>query len=138
MSDRSDTSLLEFHNRATVADLHCDTVLQMRRGYDLFARHDNYHIDLPRLSEGGVNLQVFAIFLNSHLSGREAHERAERNIALINAESRAHADKVEVCLSAEHAKAIMADGRLAIFIGIENGLAIDNSLDNLRRRSAIA
>jgi membrane dipeptidase len=121
----------ELHNRALVADLHCDTVLQMRRGYDLFSRHNRYHIDYPRLIEGGVNLQVFAVFLNSKLTGQEAYDRANKNIGIIQSQTAMHADKTEICLTAEHAKRIIDDGKLAVFIGIENGLAIDNSLENL-------
>ena len=45
------------HERLFVADLHGDTLLWDR---DLQSRHDRGHIDLPRLQEGRVALQVFA------------------------------------------------------------------------------
>jgi membrane dipeptidase len=45
------------HERLFVADLHGDTMLWDR---DLQSRHDYGHIDLPRLAEGHVSLQVFA------------------------------------------------------------------------------
>jgi microsomal dipeptidase-like Zn-dependent dipeptidase len=46
------------HDSLFVADLHADSLLWNR---DLLARGDFGHVDLPRLVEGGVNLQVFAI-----------------------------------------------------------------------------
>ena len=45
------------HERLFVADMHGDTLLWDR---DLRSRHDHGHIDLPRLQEGHVALQVFA------------------------------------------------------------------------------
>lgn len=46
-----------FHNRLKIADLHTDTLLWDR---DPTKRNDYGHVDLPRLSEGGVNLQIFS------------------------------------------------------------------------------
>jgi membrane dipeptidase len=48
---------LALHDTLFVADLHGDTLLWDR---DLQSRHDHGHIDLPRLQEGHVALQVFA------------------------------------------------------------------------------
>jgi membrane dipeptidase len=47
-----------FHNSAFVADLHADTLLWCR---DLRQRHSRGHVDLPRLQDGGVDLQVFGV-----------------------------------------------------------------------------
>jgi microsomal dipeptidase-like Zn-dependent dipeptidase len=47
-----------FHNNAFVADLHADPLLW---GRDLRKRHSRGHVDLPRLQDGGVDLQVFGV-----------------------------------------------------------------------------
>ena len=47
----------ELHDKLFVADLHGDSLLWSR---DLLERADYAHIDLPRLQDGGVDLQVFA------------------------------------------------------------------------------
>ncbi|HKJ50014.1 MAG TPA: dipeptidase [Gammaproteobacteria bacterium] len=47
----------EFHDSAFVADMHADSLLW---GRDLSTRHGRGHVDLPRLREGGVDLQVFS------------------------------------------------------------------------------
>jgi len=44
--------------KLTIADLHADSLLWAR---DLSQRSDRGHVDLPRLREGGVGLQVFSI-----------------------------------------------------------------------------
>ena len=46
------------HQRLFIADLHADALLWRR---DLLRRADHGHIDLPRLQEGNVALQVFGV-----------------------------------------------------------------------------
>jgi membrane dipeptidase len=40
-------------------------------------------------------------------------------------------DDIAICTTAAQAESIIESGRIAAFIGIENGVAIENSLDNL-------
>jgi membrane dipeptidase len=47
------------HGRLLVADLHADSLVW---GRDLLARGTRGHLDVPRLIEGGVALQVFDVF----------------------------------------------------------------------------
>ncbi|MCP4981367.1 MAG: peptidase M19 [Gammaproteobacteria bacterium] len=46
------------HHNAFVADLHADSLLW---GRDLNKRHKRGQVDLPRLRDGGVDLQVFSV-----------------------------------------------------------------------------
>jgi microsomal dipeptidase-like Zn-dependent dipeptidase len=46
------------HDAAFVADLHADSLLWRR---DLRSRNSRGHVDLPRLRDGGVDLQVFSV-----------------------------------------------------------------------------
>jgi len=55
---RVTTAAKELHETLTVADLHADSLLWAR---DLNERSDHGHVDLPRLREGNVGLQVFSI-----------------------------------------------------------------------------
>ena len=48
----------EIHARSTVVDLHADSLLW---GRDLLRRDTRGHVDIPRLIEGGVAIQVFAV-----------------------------------------------------------------------------
>ena len=47
-----------FHNNAFVADLHADSLLW---GRDLRERHSRGQVDLPRLRDGRIDLQVFGV-----------------------------------------------------------------------------
>lgn len=53
---------LAFHRSLFIADLHADTLKWER---DLLERADFGHVDLPRLVEGNVGLQVFTIVTKS-------------------------------------------------------------------------
>ena len=53
-----DARVLRFHQQAFVADMHVDSLLW---GRDLSRRQRRGHVDLPRLREGGVDLQVFGV-----------------------------------------------------------------------------
>jgi membrane dipeptidase len=48
----------DLHERLTIVDLHADSLLW---GRDLLQRSDRGHVDLPRLLDGNVALQVFAL-----------------------------------------------------------------------------
>ncbi len=48
----------QLHQNLFVADLHADALLWKR---DLLERHDYGHVDLPRLQEGNMALQVFSV-----------------------------------------------------------------------------
>ncbi|MGH1541039.1 MAG: dipeptidase [Arenicella sp.] len=48
----------EFHEKAFIADLHADSLLWAR---DLRVRYQRGHVDLPRLKDGAVDLQVFSV-----------------------------------------------------------------------------
>lgn len=53
-----DPAAHDLHERLTVVDLHADSLLW---GRDLLRRADRGHVDVPRLIDGNVALQVFAL-----------------------------------------------------------------------------
>lgn len=52
----------ELHDSLIIVDLHADTFLWQR---DPIKRHDYGHVDLPRLADGNVKLQVFSAVTKS-------------------------------------------------------------------------
>ena len=51
-------AVADLHERLTIVDLHADSLLW---GRDLLRRAERGHLDVPRLAEGKVALQVFAV-----------------------------------------------------------------------------
>jgi membrane dipeptidase len=66
----------ELHERLFVADLHADSLLW---GRDLLKRSDQGQVDVPRLIEGGVALQVLAVTTKSprHLDLERNDDRSD-------------------------------------------------------------
>lgn len=125
------TDYKDLHQKAFVADLHCDTVQQMYRGYDFSKRHDKYHIDLPRLKEGGVNLQIFAAFVDPALSPLKYFERADVFLKKIIEQTERNSNLAMLVKNGNDIDKALASDKIGIMLAIENGSAIDNDLDKL-------
>jgi membrane dipeptidase len=93
-------------------------------------------VDLPRLREGNVGLQVFAVYVPPETEISKAFDYTSVRLDVIDAF--AHSDEFLTLVetAAEH-KANMASGKVGIMLAVENGLAIEDSfekLEQLRRR----
>ncbi len=58
----SNTATLEFHQSLFIADLHADSLLWDR---NLKLKHKRGHVDIPRLLEGNIGLQIFSVVTKS-------------------------------------------------------------------------
>lgn len=86
-------SPIEIHKEALVVDAHCDTLMQLlpeggwgREPRRLGERSEKGHVDLPRLVEGGVDCQVFAIYTARQENEPWALRTALRMIEVFNRE----------------------------------------------------
>lgn len=122
---------IELHHNEIVADLHCDTALQIMRGYQLGKKNSNYHVDIPRLQEAGVNLQVFAAFVDADTPDDACFDQADITIKKLKEQFEINSDQICHCRTESEAMEIISSGRIAAFIGIENGMAIESDLNKL-------
>lgn len=127
---RSRPALLE---DLPVFDAHADTIGGVvDQARDLKSDPDS-HIDLDRLVLGGVGSQVFACWPEPTL--QPENRAAHRVFALIDAfheQAAIHRDRMGLACSVAESEAIRADGRVAGFLGIEGGHAIEQDLALLR------
>jgi membrane dipeptidase len=106
--------------------------------YRLGDRNVEGHIDLPRLAEGGVDLQFFACwpspgFLPS--AEGDPDSSAYRVNSMIDAfyrELEANPEVLGAAADAAQAREIISQGKIAGVLAIEGGHAIENSLEKLR------
>lgn len=85
--------------------------------------------DIPRLREGRVAAQVWAAFVPPRESRPASY--ALQQIALVRAMNALYADTFLPALRADDVARARAEGRIASFLSIENGAAIENRLDTL-------
>jgi membrane dipeptidase len=123
------------HDEAIVIDAHADTPTEffLQEGYDFGRRHDAGHLDLPRLREGGVDLQFLVAWVPAEKAEIEG-ESYRYATTVIDAIHRTIGQTPGVRLITDTAGLHQARGagEVAVMIGVEGGHAIENSLDKLR------
>lgn len=108
-----------------VFDTHCDTILEwVNRGRDLGVRSGEGHVDLPRLREGGVQVQFFACFIEPRYKPDRGLPRVLQLIDAIHRMVAAYPEQVAVATTSAEIAAIRQSGRIAAVISIEGGEAI--------------
>lgn len=122
------------HQSALVWDCHNDLSYRvLYEGLNIGARLPAGQVDIPRLREGGVDVQVVALFIQNYLYPDKA---ARQCFALLEAMLKAIADNaadVELARTGSDIERITAAGKIAMPLAIEGGHAIQDDLALLRR-----
>ena len=116
-----------------IMDAHCDTLLDIAAGRRRLAERDKGgHIDLPRMVEGGVSSQVFAIYVEpEYLPGAGARQ-ALRLVDVFCREIEESGDSIMFAARAGDVGRARDEGKIAAFLSIEGGEALDGSIELLR------
>jgi membrane dipeptidase len=97
--------------------------------YDLRRVHPETDTDIPRMQAGKLAGQFFAAYVPPNHPKPAGFALAQ--IALMRRIWERHADVFRPGLSADDVEAARKEGRIALFMTIENGSALDNELDAL-------
>ncbi|MDP2960570.1 MAG: dipeptidase [candidate division Zixibacteria bacterium] len=123
----------KLHTKALVCDLHSDTVLKLKKGdFILGEKNSKGHIDIPRLKEGGVDLQVFAIWVAPEFLPDSAAREALNLIDLFYQQLEKYPDDLELAKNISDFKKINKKGRIACVLGLEGGHSIEGDISLLR------
>ena len=113
-----------------VIDLHCDSVFSLIAGKDLRQPVQDVHVDLPRLRAGNVGLQVFAAYVPPNTAEDQAFAYTIERLNAIDAFALSD-DFLAPVENALELQAILDTDKVGIMAAVENGLAIENSLEKL-------
>lgn len=113
-----------------ICDLHCDTATNLLLGSPLTDR--GMQVNLPGMIEGGIGLQVFACYIPPAIPRGQAFPMVEKMIVNLKAELARHPE-IALCTNLAEIGSARASNRIAAFIGVENGNAIDGDLANLEK-----
>lgn len=99
--------------------------------YDLRRRTPGF-TDLPRLREGMVGGQFWSVYIPGEARDSGYARMQLEQIDIARRIIDAYPDRLALALTAADARRIMKDGKIASFLGMEGGHAIENSLGALR------
>lgn len=119
------------HEASLVWDAHMDSLMRVLAGEDLGVRTEG-QADLVRWREGGVDVQVFAVWVDTVYGRHHAARRALQQIDGFHRLLEANPDRVGLARSAADIARLRREGKLAAVLAIEGGLAIQNDLALLR------
>ncbi len=118
--DMNPTSARELHRESIIVDAHCDTLMSVLAGTrDIGKRNAEGHIDLPRLKQGGVTAQTFAIF---HYWRQLRHRSTAETLRSVDAFYRMLEDNTDTLIHATVASDIeraKQDDKIACILSIE-------------------
>ena len=133
------------HSRVLTLDTHCDTPMLFPQGIDFATRDDRILVDLHKMTEGRLDATIMVAYLPqkgwSHENGEWTVE-AEDLAATPKTYADSIFDRIEQIVAANRGYLALARtpadlwtnkhaGRKSIMLGIENGLALEDDLDNL-------
>ena len=133
------------HAQHPAIDLHDDVLMWARwAGYDIGKRHRPPlpgsrwlgHVDLPRLTEGGVGAQFFGL-VSLPVFGQGGCRRAvEEQIDLLDEFAGLHQGRLRKTRTAAGIAEANRSGAVAALLGIEGAHALEGDADNVARFAA--
>jgi membrane dipeptidase len=118
---------------ALIVDGHIDMPYQVHDDWaDVSGAVPDNDFDAPRARAGGLDVPFMSIYLppETEITG-EATALADRLIDLVEAQVARAPETFALVTSADEAERAVADGRIALPMGMENGAAIAGDLDRL-------
>lgn len=120
------------HQQEIVIDAHNDVIYEsIMKGKDIGKRIPSGHTDLPRLKDGGVDVQFFSVWCSEKYGKNTAFSYANRQIdSLMKLISR-YPDQIELAKNVGDIENTIGKKKIAGMIGVEGGHMIEDRIDYL-------
>ncbi len=136
-ADRGELDL-EHANRLAhellIVDTHIDVPYRLtEKMEDVGQATDGGDFDYPRARQGGLDVAFMSIYVPaSYQEAGGAKELADELIDLVEGIAQEHPDKFALAATVDDVRRRVAEGRVVLALGMENGAAIEGDLANLR------
>ena len=124
----------ELSQKFIITDGHIDTPWRMHKGgyEDISVRTAGGDFDYVRAKQGGLDVPFMSIYVPAtyQVTGG-AKEKAEELIAIVERIVTDHPDKFEIAHNVADAERIVAEGKIALPMGMENGAPLEGDLSNV-------
>ncbi len=122
------------HTLNPIVDSHCDTpMLYNQGGFDFSLRNDTAQVGIAKMNEGLLDATITVAYIPQNTPQEIATETAFSILDRFKADIAKLSDKIIVVDSIDRLLEAKASGLRCIILGLENGLAIGNSLNNINR-----
>jgi membrane dipeptidase len=123
----------KLHFSSVVLDTHDDTTQRLfSKTYDLGKRNRDGHVDIPRMREGGMNAIFFSIWIDGHILGAPAVQKALDQIDAVHENVKKYSKDLVLARTAEEVRRAHAQGKIAALLGVEGGHMIGNDIRVVR------
>ncbi len=128
----------KIHASILTVDTHCDTPMSFSDpDFDLGVRHNEGCVDFPKMIEGGLHAEFFAVFIGqgprNDSSFNVVHHKALETFNAIHRNVEKNANVAELAYTVADAYRIRKSGKIAAFIGLENGYPIGMNLSRVKQ-----
>jgi membrane dipeptidase len=127
----------KIHASILTVDSHCDTPMEFSDpAFDLGKRHDEGCVDFPRMIEGGLHSEFFVVFTQQGPRNDSAysivHKQALDILDKIHKNVAKNSSLAEIATTPEDAYRLRKAGKIAAFIGMENGYPVGKDLTRIK------
>lgn len=118
---------------APVFDLHCDAVLKLvHRGAKFCNDNPVSHVDIPKMRKGHVTGMIYSLWSDPVFKNELAVKRTQYMLDIAKKEISENANALHLCFFLEDLVASEAEEKISALLGIEGGISIHDSLQNLQ------
>jgi membrane dipeptidase len=130
----TDKEVMRVHKSAILIDTHNDVTSATVAGMDIGKPNPDHMTDLPRMRQGGMGAQFFAVYVAaSYVEGNRSANRTLQMIDTVRHDIVArYPNDFVLATTAADIRRAHRQGKIAALLGIEGGHAIEDSLRLLR------
>jgi membrane dipeptidase len=127
------TNYMDLHYDAIIVDTHNDFIWQVyNKGANFGKRNSFTHTDKFKLKEGGVDVQVYAVWIPMS-EVKRSYNFTVNQIDRLKKFQQDHPEDIEFANSYNDIIRIVDEKKICGIIGIEGGTAIENDLNNINK-----
>lgn len=129
-----DRAIETIHSAGFLADLHNDLLEKMIEdaSYHWADFHTYNHTDIPRMITGGVDLEMFVVWVSPYSHGNDSYQHALDMIKIFDDEIAMNTQTIGQARTKKEALALQDSGKIAAVLCVEGGHAIENDIDKLK------
>ena len=128
----------KIHASILTVDAHCDTPMEFSDpGFDLGVKSIDGCVDFPKMVEGGLHAEFFVVFTPQGPRNDSTYNKVQQKALEIFNAIHKNVEKnnsmAEIATTPDDAYRLKREGKIAAFIGMENGYPIGKDITKIRQ-----